>query len=423
MKLKRISVTNLFGLLNYEIDFTKSDTIIITGPNGYGKTMLLKIIDNIFNKNIPFFLQLNFSIIKFDFYNSSLTLDKHKSKKIHATAVDLISGKKEHKVFQQPKNNKEQLGLFDEIYDELFPTEHASKSYVLSHYLEQKRFKIENNTTNKTLISKYEHDSYLSNFIPSANITFIKAQRLEHNKDAKSAIEEQAGFLLNLIKKATEQSAQISQRLDSTFPTRLFDSINEGASTSSITDRLIGIQRKRESYMKFGLIKSEQTIAPERFGDTKLGKEYSTVLNLYISDALEKLSPYDDLFEKINLFVKLLNEKMLAFKEIKISDEHGFYFEGSAGDEISLCDLSSGEQNQIVIYFDLIFKTNRNAIIMIDEPEISLHVAWQKEFLESISRIQKLNEFSKIIIATHSPQIVNNNWDITYDLFENNKNK
>ncbi|HFH6282299.1 TPA: hypothetical protein ACIWEZ_004532, partial [Salmonella enterica subsp. enterica serovar Saintpaul] len=27
---------------------------------------------------------------------------------------------------------------------------------------------------------------------------------------------------------------------------------------------------------------------------------------------------------------------------------------------------------------------------------------------------------SKIIIATHSPQIVNNNWDITYDLFENN---
>ncbi|EAB0110696.1 ATPase, partial [Salmonella enterica subsp. enterica serovar Typhimurium var. 5-] len=40
--------------------------------------------------------------------------------------------------------------------------------------------------------------------------------------------------------------------------------------------------------------------------------------------------------------------------------------------------------------------------------------------LDSIARIQKLNEFSKIIIATHSPQIVNNNWDITYDLFENN---
>lgn len=50
----------------------------------------------------------------------------------------------------------------------------------------------------------------------------------------------------------------------------------------------------------------------------------------------------------------------------------------------------------------------------------SLYMLLGKEFLDSIARIQKLNEFSKIIIATHSPQIVNNNWDITYDLFENN---
>ncbi|RNM42996.1 AAA family ATPase, partial [Salmonella enterica] len=78
-----------------------------------------------------------------------------------------------------------------------------------------------------------------------------------------------------------------------------------------------------------------------------------------------------------------------------ISNEHGFYFQSDNGERISLSNLSSGEQNQIVIYFDLIFKAKQNSVILIDEPEISLHVAWQKEFLDSIARIQKLNEFSK----------------------------
>lgn len=272
----------------------------------------------------------------------------------------------------------------------------------------------------KCINDKQSQNQFLVEGIPQSNVTFIKAQRIENIKTDKPAIEEQALYLLDLIKKASELSAQISQRLDSTFPTRLFESIDDNISISSINDRLIGIQKKRETYMNFGLIKSEDTFIPERFSDTILGKEYSTVLHLYISDALEKLSPYEELFDKINLFVSLLNEKMLAFKKIKISDELGFYFSSDAGERISLTDLSSGEQNQIVIYFDLIFKSKSNSIIMIDEPEISLHVAWQKEFLDSIARIQKLNSFSKVIIATHSPQIINNNWDITYDLFENN---
>lgn len=423
MKLKRISVTKLFGLLDYDIDFDKSDTIIITGPNGFGKTMLLKIINGVFSKNIKFFLTLKFHKIIFEYNNFKFEFEKQKNKGLLITVYDNEGNKKEQKTYNTEKNKKDHILFLDEIYDEIISMEKNNKKYFLSKCLENEWDSLEKKSFDKKMTSHYESDRFLEKFIPDIDVTFIKAQRLETTKDAKPAIEEQAVFLLDLIKKATEQSAQISQRLDSTFPARLFESINDDASMNSINDRLIGIQRKRETYMKFGLIKSEESLMPERIGNTTLGKEYSTVLNLYISDALEKLYPYDELFQKINLFVGLLNEKMLAFKEIKISDEKGFYFQGTGGDEISLCDLSSGEQNQIVIYFDLIFKSKINSIILIDEPEISLHVAWQKEFLDSVSRIKKLNKFSKLIIATHSPQIVNNNWDITYDLFENNKRK
>lgn len=384
--------------------------------------MLLKIIDNILKHNIDFFFSLHFTQISLEFNNSKIKLDKQKNKSISVTITNQYNNKS-HKLFIPNKKRKDTANFLDDFYIDHLNYDEHEKRLLLAKIAYDELLNHERINKFKCINDKQSQNQFLVEGIPQSNVTFIKAQRIENIKTDKPAIEEQALYLLDLIKKASELSAQISQRLDSTFPTRLFESIDDNISISSINDRLIGIQKKRETYMNFGLIKSEDTFIPERFSDTILGKEYSTVLHLYISDALEKLSPYEELFDKINLFVSLLNEKMLAFKKIKISDELGFYFSSDAGERISLTDLSSGEQNQIVIYFDLIFKSKSNSIIMIDEPEISLHVAWQKEFLDSIARIQKLNSFSKVIIATHSPQIINNNWDITYDLFENNIGK
>ena len=52
---------------------------------------------------------------------------------------------------------------------------------------------------------------------------------------------------------------------------------------------------------------------------------------------------------------------------------------------------------------------------MIDEPEISLHVAWQMEFIDILERICKLNG-TQAIIATHSPDIVNGHDDLLISL-------
>lgn len=80
--------------------------------------------------------------------------------------------------------------------------------------------------------------------------------------------------------------------------------------------------------------------------------------------------------------------------------------------------LSSGEQNQVIIYYDMIFKSKENTVILIDEPEISLHVAWQKSFLSAVGKIQKINKPINVLIATHSPTIINTRWDLSHDLFE-----
>lgn len=55
--LKQIKIDRLFGIYNYQIDIPESgDLLILTGPNGYGKTTILNIIDRLSsNKQLHLF--------------------------------------------------------------------------------------------------------------------------------------------------------------------------------------------------------------------------------------------------------------------------------------------------------------------------------------------------------------------------------
>ncbi|AVV32523.1 hypothetical protein C8233_01455 [Halomonas sp. SF2003] len=146
-----------------------------------------------------------------------------------------------------------------------------------------------------------------------------------------------------------------------------------------------------------------------------MNEEERKVLSLYIGDTKEKLVAYHNVYTKIALFTKILNTRRLSFKTVKTNSEQGFYFETTDGLVLNSTELSSGEQHQVVLLFELIFKTNKNILVLIDEPEISLHIAWQKEFLNDIKAITSLQKMP-IVIATHSPQIINGNWDLTVNL-------
>ena len=77
--------------------------------------------------------------------------------------------------------------------------------------------------------------------------------------------------------------------------------------------------------------------------------------------------------------------------------------------------LSSGEQHELVILYELIFRTAPDSLVLIDEPELSLHVAWQAQFVPDLERMAKLTGF-RSILATHSPEIVGDRWDLTVEL-------
>lgn len=63
----------------------------------------------------------------------------------------------------------------------------------------------------------------------------------------------------------------------------------------------------------------------------------------------------------------------------------------------------------------MLFNVSSNSLILIDEPELSLHVEWQEKFLNDLLEITKINGFDTLI-ATHSPEIINDRWNLTVEL-------
>lgn len=69
--------------------------------------------------------------------------------------------------------------------------------------------------------------------------------------------------------------------------------------------------------------------------------------------------------------------------------------------KIDLPSLASGEKQLFFILLAALRASNHSLII--DEPELSLHVDWQKKLVKSLCL---LNPRMQLILATHSPEII-----------------
>ena len=100
---------------------------------------------------------------------------------------------------------------------------------------------------------------------------------------------------------------------------------------------------------------------------------------------------------------------------MSFNSKEGIVFTASNGRSIPIKQLSSGEKHNLIMFYELIFESDKDALILIDEPEISLHVYWQRQFIDELNDICKLKELQSIV-ATHSPDIVGNYVDYMVDL-------
>lgn len=82
-------------------------------------------------------------------------------------------------------------------------------------------------------------------------------------------------------------------------------------------------------------------------------------------------------------------------------------FKTRFGVTIQPYQLSSGEKQILIILTQVLIQAGRSCIMIMDEPEISLHFDWQRRLIEDV---RSLNPNLQLILATHSPAVVMNGW-------------
>jgi ABC-type lipoprotein export system ATPase subunit len=104
------------------------------------------------------------------------------------------------------------------------------------------------------------------------------------------------------------------------------------------------------------------------------------------------------IFSQIHLFLDTL-ASFISGKEFKF--EAGELVVVTK-DAIPLSKLSSGEKQLLILFIEALLQRQLPYIFLADEPELSLHISWQRNI---ISAIRSINPNAQIIVATHSPEI------------------
>ena len=449
MQIEKISVTGLFGIFDHTIPInTKEGITIIHSLNGFGKTSTLRLLDGFFSSRYSVVEEILFHkfVVTFDNGDSIEIVQDHSASKdkLRSISLDLsyfkMSGEVKIASLDSQENNDSRMELLNDEIDSI-PELRRIGVHTWLHSITDERLSAEE------VIDRFEDrlppgirnisfgdPDWLIEIKQHLKVRLIESQRLLNtvsNRVSKKynkrmlmlpAVSTYSEELSSIIKRKLEEYGNTSQLIDRTFPIRVMQhGLDGGFTDEEIQEQLTELEKNRSRLIEVGLLdgahSSDLEISHQKFDEST-----KSLLSVYISDMKEKISVFDDIIEKMELFERLVNQKFsYSNKVMSFDKEKGFVFSISSGvgteklNPLSPSDLSSGEQHEVVLLYELLFKVQKYSLVLIDEPELSLHVSWQRQFLKDLQEVRKLTQIN-MLIATHSPDIIQDRWDLTVEL-------
>lgn len=430
MKFKKIEIEGLFHTFHHIIEFNDSNITIVIGENGIGKTVTLNLIEAICENNIDYLFDVDFDVITFEFDNSKWVIkQKIWPERVHGEIQKTLSFENEegHSFIVNSLEHKMDIPSFVEKVDKDMWFDRRHDDFMDSMTL-RRRYRLSSN-----LIEVNDDNNWF--FMPqmSVRIKYIKTQRLiaDYARGIRQRVPEKmvvtySNDLAEKMQRSISRASEVSANLDRTFPHRVLASMRGGQNKivlgrDEIVNELAVLEDERKRLSLIGLFdKDDDSVVKKKDIESD---SVLPVLSLYIEDSRRKLKEYDEIARKLTLFLEIIN-KRFKHKRIEASREDGFVFKPIRDNEneenvtpeiIPVEKLSSGEQNELVLFYQLLFLCDNNDLVLIDEPEISLHISWLQEMLGDLIEISKLNGVS-MLIATHSPDFVGDNVDLIQKL-------
>ena len=438
MRITKVSVKKLFGMFDHEIPLNQESRItIIHGPNGFGKTTLLSMIHGLFNGNLWVYYDVPFE----EFYAEINT-------GVRVIVVPYKSGPNSEdtrlKIIRNGDGESDAASFDLASQNEYLQNIRnvAASKPALSHIHQDLWLNIDTGAVSNTreLVDLYPEiqaelyrtltPDWFKSLCEKIHTRFAESQRLQGRIPAApfrdqyhniyrpipilpdTTVERLSRDLVKGIDTAFEYYSEVSRELDSSFLKRLVDTNHEEKySREDLKKDLEHLEAERREFVELGLLDKDDNALDS---ELDIHREDFKAVSVHVHDRKAKQQVLKDIARRLRKLVDIVNERF-KLKTLRIDREKGFVFLSHHGMEIPLERLSSGEQHELVLFYRLLFHVQKDSLILIDEPEISLHVTWQRRFLADLKDVVDMSQFD-VLVATHSPQIVHDKYDWMVDL-------
>ncbi len=465
--LRKVAILDLFeSNNNYNINLFEGCNCIY-GSNGTGKTTIINLIVSSLNSDFEQLYKIPFSSITIYISKSKqrrlyklLTVSKSFSKTSNSTTITVEVNKSTvHTLEIKSKNEiskiKEKFdGLKDEIKESInnkinlthVPLLRMHDSDFISNRAEGDSF-LHTLLINKNIPSSQINEivdpsarvlsSLQKNFTNEANIARKNiTQKLEHLKSKiieKVMIDES---LVRMSEKVTNKAVKaINQEIESVDIDAYINKLKEAkinVPEEKIRDHFVFWQKQNESVRNnFAAMNSTRPDSKninqdqqKKHGEATqiFNRSYFTLIAManfndrFLSIVKDVEEMQSEKQELTKIFSDYENEVNKYFNQRKIFsiNEDGQFFIKAKNRAVDPNDLSSGEKHILTILGRAALSRKDGTVFVADEPELSLHLDWQRMILPSIIN---LSPKSQIIVATHSPAI-NSKYAHSIDLEE-----
>ncbi|NEP77184.1 MAG: AAA family ATPase [Okeania sp. SIO3B3] len=432
--IKHLEAKGIYGIFDINLDFHQGVNVLFA-KNGKGKTTLLHIIANLLNEDYE-----RFAFIDFDYINLRMSDESQVELKNNRNDEEIIlslNGEKVKNISVKEilKNRYIRNEIFRQIIEQVpkeipLQFQKTVKNDFISNF---KKASVTINIETSESSEKKLRAAYFPAFRSMIEAWASTQEESGKLRDASNEEKQQRKIdfarqifgefvpllnyssvieieqVLNLeIFQAFHQLNQAQEKYLGNLIPQIFNALSNSKHSNPVeedSNSILEEIKQLNNDLKFQVPEDLRT-AVESFQANEKSKDAAVRILITYREALQKISDEQKTyFQNIEKYLAAVNS-FLDSKEIEIIFKNlptlGINFHNGMPTIPGISKALSSGERQILTMIYAASQMSEQEIVLIDEPEISLHVDWQRKLLEKIS--QQLGN-KQIIACTHSPVV------------------